>query len=652
MLAEGPARGVAAYRPDIDGLRAFAVLAVIVHHFNRDLLPSGFLGVDIFFVISGYVISGSLAAHGGANLSGFLRDFYVRRVKRILPALIACVLLTGVLVLAVDASPMSSLSTGGAALFGISNITLALEETDYFSRSTDLNAFAQTWSLGVEEQFYLVFPVLFWIGLRSRWAGTRIYPVAMLLLSAASLAAFVVGTNSPAAKLTYFSMPARFWELAAGALLYEWMSSRKQGAVEAPLPLAPVFLGAALALLFAPRDQQALVTISVVGTTLGLMASVHPGGKTYSVLSHPAVVYVGNISYSLYLWHWSVLSLSRWVVGVHPWTVPFQILAIFGLSVLSYTLIERPLRHAPWGGMKWRTVGAGLAASGVCATLLLGLLVARNTLGIETLGARNIPAAFVALAGSDGSDCVVDAKKRPLTADMFERCTVPPTAAGLPTIWTLGDSHAGHLRGLLRSLHKRTGVGVHLIETVDVAFPMTRGNEFEPRQRIYNEILNRLQPGDILLVSRLMLNRQGEHAPLPGLNRWVDDVGALAQQVAVRGAKVVVMGPPPMFGFDVINACVLLSPCEVNREQLAGHVDEVLGMLRPAAAAHDNLFVYDSFEVLCPPAQDVCSPKRNGLALFRDRDHLNAVGAAALADDFTSFLGKNRLLVAGQSDEL
>ncbi|MFM9088559.1 MAG: acyltransferase family protein, partial [Cyanobium sp.] len=154
------------YRPEIDGLRALAVIAVILNHIQPSLLPSGYLGVDIFFVISGYVITGSLINKEAASIGDQLSSFYVRRIKRLFPALITCIVITAILICLFNPEPAESLQTGMAALLGGSNLYLFERATDYFASSTQLNVFTHTWSLGVEEQFYFFYPIFLWYALK------------------------------------------------------------------------------------------------------------------------------------------------------------------------------------------------------------------------------------------------------------------------------------------------------------------------------------------------------------------------------------------------------------------------------------------------------------------------------------------------------
>lgn len=165
------------YYPHIDGLRALAVLAVIIYHLDPGWLPGGFTGVDVFFVISGYVVSASLAKRDNSTFARFTLHFYARRFVRILPALLACLLATSVAsTLFIPKAWLSEANewTGLAAFFGVSNIVLALNQDAYYSPRAEFNPFIHTWSLGVEEQFYLLFPLVFFCGSNGREHDARL----------------------------------------------------------------------------------------------------------------------------------------------------------------------------------------------------------------------------------------------------------------------------------------------------------------------------------------------------------------------------------------------------------------------------------------------------------------------------------------------
>ena len=147
------------YLPELDGLRAFAVAIVIINHFNKELIPSGFLGVDIFFLISGFVITSSLCNRSENNFWTFISNFYSRRIKRIFPALITCVIVSAIFLCFFNESPEYEIKSAITSLFGLSNFYFIKISMDYFSQTAEINPFLHTWSLGVEEQFYFIWPV-------------------------------------------------------------------------------------------------------------------------------------------------------------------------------------------------------------------------------------------------------------------------------------------------------------------------------------------------------------------------------------------------------------------------------------------------------------------------------------------------------------
>ena len=177
------------YRSDILGLRGIAVLGVVFYHFNKSILPSGFLGVDIFFAISGYVITSSLFNNSFSNISKFLLNFYNRRFQRLFPPLVTFILIFSLLITFFDPDPQLSLRTGFTSLFGVSNLYLFKQSSDYFSQSSDLNIFNNTWSLGVESQFYLIFPFFFWFAGfgREKSKNIKIFVIILSIISIASL---------------------------------------------------------------------------------------------------------------------------------------------------------------------------------------------------------------------------------------------------------------------------------------------------------------------------------------------------------------------------------------------------------------------------------------------------------------------------------
>jgi len=444
------------YRPEIDGMRAFAVL---INHFDKRILPSGYLGVDIFFVISGYVITSSLSSRNHSSFVDFLLAFYERRIKRIIPALVFCVSITGIVIAFLDPNPSISLNTALTSLFGVSNLYLSKISTDYFSQATELNPFVQTWSLAVEEQFYLVYPLLFWFTGFSRSArGRSILAFCLLVFSSVSLYAFI--TLNPASHpYIYFLMPPRFWELAAGCL------------ISCSLQHSPFILGLAsripsllvcaliVPLLFTSSDNIVPSTISVVLLTGLLLLSLENGSSVYRIFTYKHIVQTGLLSYSLYLWHWVVLSISRWTVGIHWWSLPFQLILILILSIASYCFIEEPLRRRDWCSTRILTITSGLFILTISATLLkiVGVISEHVILPYS----RKTSVVYSERILWDHSSCVFDRTDFHLPGPSdFEKCFIAKSSSNItnsgPLVFWYGNSYNEQLMpaaATISSLH-------------------------------------------------------------------------------------------------------------------------------------------------------------------------------------------------------
>ncbi len=438
------------YQDEIDGLRALAVVAVIINHFNKNLLPSGYLGVDIFFVISGYVITSSLANRPSKNFMDFLLGFYTRRIKRLVPALVLYVVVSSVLICLVTPSPNEALKTGARSLFGLSNLYLFQQATNYFGASAELNVYTHTWSLGVEEQFYFVFPFLLWFSGFSRLSakGERNLFGVLGMSAVASLLLFIYlnRTNQPAA---YFLMPARFWELSVGSLLFLGLSRGTiSGLMSRVRPLAVMaFL---IAALFIPLQLSVLATIVVVLLIAVLIASLRPQTAAYSLLTHPRVVYIGLISYSLYLWHWSVLSISHWTIGFHWWSVPIQVSLMLLLAIASYRYVETPLRRAEWSAVRWKSIGYGIGASTASAGLMIAIAKTPNLRlytgkypSLVAVGADSLTQTYTLPKGIStwrGERCVLSDNRQVGKTIHIEDCTLGDFSAAKRRVLVLGNS--------------------------------------------------------------------------------------------------------------------------------------------------------------------------------------------------------------------
>lgn len=643
------------YRDDIDGLRAVAVLAVIANHAFDGLLPSGYLGVDIFFVISGFVITQTLLSQKPTGFGSFVSSFFSRRVKRLMPAILVCVGLSSLVLVNLDPMPEQSLLTGAYSLFGMANISLYLQELDYFAPSIRYNTFMHTWSLGVEEQFYLFFPFIIWLLFhRHRSKSPQILGASIALLSLISLASFVyLYERAPSA--TYYLLPMRFWEIGTGAIVAT-ITARlrtcsdsafitKPGNQLLPLVLLLFLFG----LFLFPRLYGAHVTVLAVAVTAALlMIGVNKSNQSF-LLSNGVAKYIGRLSYSLYLWHWPLLTFAVLAPSTIFANKVVAFLLLSTLSVGSYHLVEMPLRYRTWRNQKSQEI---LLAAMASVLMFIGVMSVQKFPDIFRLpyldGMRINKAALrpgsLPLPGSGlpfNPTCVVDAVKRPLRDRTFEDCTVPPQAGrSARTIWAMGDSHAGHLQGLLYRLRDLTGIGVHLVETPGQAVPSSTGVDFLPRKKLFESALAEMKPGDIVMLGRLYISRTKEMSVFSDVENWTTAVARLSTYLENLGVLVVLIGPPPMFQFEDIRSCdpYKIDSCSVSRNDVAPAIAKVQAQLDLVEKRHANVVVYHPFDKLCPVGNHFCSPLYDKVFLFRDRDHLNSYGAALLADDFISVM--------------
>ncbi|MDX2257680.1 MAG: acyltransferase family protein [Hyphomicrobiaceae bacterium] len=636
------------YFPFIDGLRALAVVAVIVHHFEASLIASGHLGVDIFFVISGFVITASLMAQRARSLGTFLRDFYGRRVKRLLPALFACVAVTGIALSLVVPEPRSYLATGLYALAGVSNIALYRRATDYWGEAARLDPFTHTWSLGVEEQFYLLFPALvWWLAVRGGGGpGDRerlIFACGAIVV--VSLAAYIaVGLVAPMA--TFYLPAFRFWQLGLGALAAlavaggHALPSSLTGRVAQAVTLIGI-----VGLLLTPDGWDPWTNIGITAlTALAILQGVERGDRLRLLTTAP-MLYIGRISYSLYLWHWPVIVLSVWTIGIEWWSWPWQALLIGVLAAASYHGIERPLRHARWAG---RPAALGVLAA--LAALWLPVL----GVGLWQQGAKGGPSLFVGT--------------RPANADgqFADLPCARPHDGRLRTMRTIGNSHALHILPMLEPIARACGFRLlHNRPGSEIDYPRGQGVDGALAERALADI----GAGGILILSSRYnllyqvpyLDGRGETwlGPIDeaqvahrqrAVDIWLAEFDDLVARAAARGVDIVFMRPnvefdTPLSGLPQ-EVCseqwyrIVAPACRVSVARKA--LDQRfpvrwLAAIDARAAAAANVHVFDPLPVTCP-AGDRCWRQVGGIDAFRDVHHLSGEGARLMVMPFTDFL--------------
>jgi peptidoglycan/LPS O-acetylase OafA/YrhL len=527
------------YRPDIDGLRALAVLAVLAFHAEHGLLPGGFTGVDVFFVISGYLISGIIfreLAAGSFTLGGF----YARRIRRIFPAL-AVVLLAALVLGWFYLLPEELVLLGRhvAASVGFVQNWLLWREVGYFDPAATTKPLLHLWSLGVEEQFYLIYPCL--IALLSRRRRTNLLAV----IAGIGLASFGLGllTLRWSAEAAYFLPHSRFWELMAGAAI---AVPRTAPAPELPGGLrrrnAQAFVGLALIVT-------GLIAIAETFSFPGWWACLPVGGAALlisagplawvnrRVLSNPLLVAVGLISYPLYLWHWVLLTFLRIrePSGPAPLHIALALAASFVAAGLTYRLVERPIR----GQHTWLARPAPL----------LALLAGVGGLGLVVVASHGLPRRFpeqiAAVAASLQYDPLVGAKSpecwlsRRSAPDAFaSSCVDPPDPQQRePLIFVWGDSHAARLTAGMRALQATRAFRLAQF-TRDSCRPML-GVEPSPCEQGNQFVLGELartKPDVIVLFA----NWTGK-GKLSKLNATLAAIQAISSQ------PVFVIGPAPQW---------------------------------------------------------------------------------------------------------
>ncbi|MBG6223698.1 peptidoglycan/LPS O-acetylase OafA/YrhL [Arthrobacter sp. CAN_A2] len=680
-------------RRDIQALRALAVLLVVVNHFWPDLLTGGYVGVDVFFVISGYLITQHLL--GELKRTGRIRlgQFYARRARRLLPAALLVALLS--LLVATVYLPTDRLISIGretiASTLYVENWSLAAQSVDYSALNNQASTVQHYWSLSVEEQFYLVWPLLL-IGvylLASRRRSPQTFVLAALAGVGAASFAFSIYLTYTSRSEAYFVTPTRVWEFAAGGLIAAaastWFSDERYPVRLQVAGLAQwtgLGLIAASALMFDDSTYFPgyLAAVPVVGTALIIASGPRsPLWSPNTLLGVTAVQTLGNISYSLYLWHWPVLILLPWIID-RPLDASDLLLAVV-LSVilagLTKKYVEDPGRSRLLPGASPRrimvvTVAATMTLTLICAGLIVGATFTQATearrldalSGGDCFGAKSLSAVTceqpfgppaVTGVGDEEAPWFTDEQCGPhpdpiVVGDdrLLTLCDFSDGREGAETVWLIGDSHAEQWKAailpLARENHWRLNIsllgGCPYVDAKRSAFMGAETTDGKVQQRCLEwsrSVSDRVlaAPPDVVFLSSFSVGEEiDDGTGRPQLDQYRTAFSDRVVPWTARGTEIYVIRDTPLTLDRSTPEC--LARNEESPLDCANPTSQALPPDPAAEAARTleepGIRVIDLSDRFCP--DDTCYAAIGGLHVYFDRDHVARSYVRSLIPDF------------------
>jgi peptidoglycan/LPS O-acetylase OafA/YrhL len=640
------------FRPDVEGLRGLAILLVVLFHAGVSQLAGGFVGVDVFFVLSGYFITGLLLREATPSGDLGLSAFYGRRALRLLPPLVIVLIVTLAAVMflyaPIDRAPVAA--TARSVALSSSNLEFASDAVNYFSSGE--NPLLHTWSLAVEEQFYLVWPLLFLlfaaVGRRltasrgdvTAWSSTLLPAIAVVGALSFALSLRITSTSQPWA---FFGMPTRIWEFAIGgalAVAFQNRTDRMPGA------------GGALALQIAGLAAIVIGAISYDGVTpypgvaallpaFGAVALLAAGDRAADTgigkaLAAPSLRWLGRMSYAWYLWHWplvgigAVLDRDIGLIGRLGWSAIALVLAY-----LTYIAIEQPVRQGKLLRIQPHRLSlTALTACGVSALLSHGaMVVARNE--VRQPGQR-----VFADARRDRMNhgCWVNTVDQPVGP-----CAFGDTRSST-TVVLLGDSHAEHWLGGLDRVGRERGWKV--VAMVKGGCPVADLSGNSSRDARYHRECDRYREAMVQRIismrpAAVILSSWDHYVPVKGgANRWQvtpeawrNGLRKTYARLSGAGIPTVAVRGTPRAWFDV-PACLsrkaaklpFAQSCDYERE---GSLSAVAREAQTDAARGLKIGFVDMNDQIC--SAEMCGVERNGAIVFTDDNHLTASFTRSLA---------------------
>ena len=662
------------YRPALDGLRAVAVYLVVAFHAGIADFEGGFIGVDLFFVLSGFVVTNVLLVELDDTGRIRLRRFYARRMRRLTPAALVCVLATALMMTLIVplAERLSFVGDARAALLYFANWHFLAASNDYFADAVDASPFLHFWSLSIEEQFYLGFPLLM-VGLHRlarRVGRPPLLSVGVGVVLVASLASQILRAGRDPS-WAYYGTDTRLYQLLAGCLLAIVLRHRSGAALRriagpvGALCLLLLTLAATPLLDVTPSRRGMVATILSV-TIIGAF-EVNQRSLASRALAASTVTYLGTISYGTYLWHWPVILVLQRVLTVRP-AVVFVLAAVTAsaLAALSARILEEPVRRS----RRLDRVPRSVVAAGLALAVIAALVAVPPILRSERRPALAsvAPSAPVADGGAatafdapvpeiDYEEIAADVvPEPPCSVDDPESCTVRRGSG--PHVVVIGDSialqwvpsferYADELDWTLTfSIASACAWQAGLKPRPDVS-DQYRERCAERRDAWYEQILPSLEPDVIVLIEVRRDDEslwgelvQAEDPALGGAS--LHEVLRVTtertlDQFLVLGARVVLLQPTPLAPRPGPTQCLsgarTIGECAFRLDENPPQAQ----IFRDVAATRPGVHLVDATPIICPGAP-TCMPIIDGIPVFRDEGHLNGAFVRATERQFLQLL--------------
>jgi len=640
------------YRPDIDGLRAIAVVSVIIFHINANLLPGGFLGVDIFFVISGFLITSLLLKELQSTQKICLKGFYVRRIKRIIPALLIVIittLLVGFLILT-PADFLSLLQSAVASLLSLANVFFYFSlDQGYFAKDTAEVPLLHMWSLAVEEQFYLIWPLLMAFIYNKKGSIFLFYTLLSILLLSLILAQISLGINQPFA---YYSLPTRAWELAAGGALSIYLQNRKELSpnISNLFSLIGVFLiGASFLYVSKQSDIPGIDNIPlIIGTLLLIIAGKNTKNISRRILSNKIIVFIGLVSYSAYLWHWPLIAFTKYAtIEIDIYTGSAIFILTFLLAILTYYLVENPLRK-----LKLTTIKAW-SNYYILPVTFLGAVSVSIAYGIKT----NSPYIYDWKEYSKVADVIPNWKYKYNcqyttfgTQKLDEDECIFPKVGPHETL-LIGDSNGAHFIGMIQAFSLEYNFSFKnltqsscppLIQTKDLEWVDPKYQKGCSAYRAF--LSSNLDKYEHVIIGGDWsdYDRFTSFRPL-----FIESIEELAQKTK----KITLLAKIPTFknyNVECEKRRVKISDldCSLTRydkvyDRLSA-VSSVNSFIENVSNQYTNVNFFSIDDTLCP--NNICSPTIENQFAYADGGHLHMKGSRQIGEYILKFHSKKSLL--------